>query len=80
MGSEWRMTRHALERAEEFGATTADVIAIIENPEVSYTNQNYTPMRAVSVAGDLAVVTAPESHTVVTVLRRTYEHWEHRVA
>lgn len=65
----WFLTRHALDRITEMGLTRADVIAVLDQPEVTWTGTITGDERTVHVAGNLAVVTRDD--VVVTVLWHT---------
>ena len=64
----WRLTRHAEARAAERGFDDAELLAALERPEVSYTQTN---QRQVRRQGRVAVVVAPVTRVVVTVLFRS---------
>lgn len=48
----WFLSRHALQRCREMGLTRLDVVAVLDEPEVSYPAGDE---RTMSIRGDLAV-------------------------
>lgn len=64
----WRLTRHAEARAAERGFNDAELLAALERPEVSYTQRN---QRQVRRQGRVAVVVAPVTRVIVTVMFRS---------
>jgi len=64
----WRLTRHAKARAAKRGFDDAELLAALERPEVSYTQTN---QRQVRQRGRVAVVVAPMTRVVVTVMFRS---------
>ena len=69
---------HARRRANELGFSTSDLVQCVVDPEQSYCGHPaYGPDRRVYQRGDLAVVVHEPSRTVVTLLLRRLDRWEH---
>ena len=67
----WVITRHARKRAQERGFTRHDVLAVIDQPELTYPQNTYGPFREIRVRGPIAVVLA--GNHVITVLHHRWE-------
>lgn len=67
----YTLTTHTWKRVQQMGLTRADVLSIIEDPEIDY----YSKDRRVACKGEYAVVYNPETHAVVTVLYRTFDEY-----
>jgi hypothetical protein len=52
-----------------------DVLLAVADPEVTYNAYDYGPGRFVNQRGHLAVVVAPSTRTVITVLLRSDDDW-----
>lgn len=68
----WFLSRHALERMYQMALERGHVIAVLNEPEISW--PSYLGRR-VAVSGDVAVVFDPASRAVVTVLWHVDEDW-----
>lgn len=71
----WRLSSHARTTTRDRAVPIADVLTVIADPEVTYTAYDYGPGRHVYQRGDLAVVVAPDTQEVITVLWRRQEQW-----
>lgn len=71
----WVFTHHMRVRATQRNIDLAQIEGAITNPEITYAQPNYGPDRAIYQRGDLAVVVAPTTRTVITVLFHTPDNW-----
>ncbi len=67
---QWRFSRHALHRASEMDVTEADVLLVLDDPEVVYPSQG----RWISQRGELAACWIDDF--VVSVLYRKRESYD----
>lgn len=76
---QYQITNHARSRAQELGFTINEVLLAAADPEQSYVSSSarYDSGGYVHQRGDLAVVVNRESKTVITVLLRRKDQWEH---
>jgi hypothetical protein len=74
-GKDWVFTHHLRQRATERGITEAAITAVLNNPQVTYTQNLYGPERQVRQRGELAVVVNRATRTVITVLFHDDAHW-----
>ncbi len=72
---QWRLTAHCRETATRRGVTLEQVLAVVEKPEITYTQDDHGHGRQMRQRGRLAVVVAPETRTVITVLLRAPHQW-----
>jgi len=73
------MSRHAEERMVEFGLSPDVISAIATRPDVSHTNRSGESVRVCDAHPSWTVVVGADG-TVITVLRRTAERWEHEIS
>lgn len=71
----WRLSSHARQAARDRGVSVHDVLMVIAAPEITHTAWDYAHGRIVYKRGDLAVVGAPDTRTVITVLWSTDQPW-----
>jgi len=71
----WRLCLHARDVARARGVGAREVLEAIQQPEIVHTAFNYGPDRYVYKRRDLAVVVAPASKVVITVLWNTPTNW-----
>lgn len=75
LATQWRLTWHARQTAARRKVSLAEVLAVIDQPEVSYAQ----PQRGASIRicqrGSLAVVINVVERSVITVLLRSQSRW-----
>lgn len=73
----YTLTRHTWHRLQEMGLTRADVLQIIEDPEITYDTSSHgtTEPRKIAARGPYAVVYNTYTNAVVTVLHRTTDQY-----
>lgn len=67
----WFITMHALARMVEMGVERPEVVACLDEPEL--TRRCFPLPRRIATRGRIAVVFDPDRHTVVTVIWATQE-------
>ena len=72
-----RLTRHALSRMLELKVEPVDVLLCVARAEQSWQQLRNQRLQSVLQRGDIAVVMEPNTKTVITILLRTEEDWEH---
>lgn len=75
ISDDWTLCSHARARMTEFGLKVHDVEDVLFFYEQSYMNRDG---QAVRQKGDWAVYVNTVTKVVVTVLRRTYDRWDHQ--
>jgi len=70
------MSRHASQRAAEFGIGLDVVTDIASRPDIAHTNKLGETVCVCDAHPDWTVVVGHDD-VVVTILRRTHERWEH---
>lgn len=75
--TDWRLTRHARERAAELGFALIDLLEAAANPELTYGQPDRGPHQAMHLRGDVAVGVDTGSLTIITVVLRRDDRWEH---
>ena len=75
----WHLSQHAYLRAVELGYRTEEVLACAEAPATTYDSDDkrYGKGQKVHKRGDIAIVTNPRTHEVVTVLLPKTDQWTH---
>lgn len=72
------LSRHASYRAGELGFSLDDIYRCIDRPEQTYTCPvRYGPDRRMYQRGIVSVVLHETTRTVITVLLRTGDMWQH---
>ena len=71
----WRLSSHARQVSRARGVDVREVLEAIQSYERVYTSAHFGPDRCVYLYRDLAVVVAPGSKTVITVLWNNPESW-----
>jgi len=66
---------HATRRMREMGVSQAEVLKVLQNPDVDYPCVD-DPSRRIRQGGRLAICYAEGSGTIITVLWRRVEDWE----
>jgi hypothetical protein len=71
----WYLTHHLLLRAAERGISEAEILEVLDDPEVIYDQDYYAPNRQVRQRGRLGVVVDRSTGAVITVVFRTRQLW-----
>ncbi len=72
----WRVAAHARAAAIRRGFAMQDVLLAATAPELTYSQENYGPGRAMHHRGDLAVAVHSPTRTVITVLLSSAAEWD----
>jgi len=73
----WRLTAHARARAAELGFELIELLLAAAHPELSYAQPDRGPHQAMCVRGDVAVAVDLASLTIITVVLRRDDAWQH---
>jgi hypothetical protein len=79
-GSGWWFCGHARRRATERGITGAEMLAVLRDPQVTYTQNTYGPDRQILQRGELGLVVHPPTRTVITVIYRHPARWKEHLS
>lgn len=71
----WRVTEHARTAATRRGFAMQDLLLAAAAPELTYSQENYGPGRAIHRRGNIAVAVHAPTKTVITVLLNSAEKW-----
>jgi hypothetical protein len=71
------LTNHAQERMAEFGLTPADLEPVLTDYEQRYPQTGKYAGMMMHQRGEWAMAVDPETRSIITVLRRKIERWEH---
>lgn len=71
----WTLCPHARVAARSRGVLIREILEVIRNPELTHTAFDRGPGRYVYKFRDLAVVVAPATKTVITVLWNNHGEW-----
>lgn len=74
---EYTLTRHAISRMLEFGVTRQGVEELLKHFECRYNQSDRGPDVFVYQLGEWACVADDRDKTVITILRRQVQRWEH---
>lgn len=72
----WRPTKHAVAKMTARDVAWAEVMEVLQRPEVVYRDTRRSPRQQVMQRGDLAVVVDPADGAVITVLLRSDQQWD----
>ncbi len=72
----WRVTGHARAAATRRGFAMQDVLLAAAAPELTYSQENYGPGRAIHRRANIAVAVHAPTKTVITVLLNSAEEWD----
>jgi hypothetical protein len=73
--TEWTFTKHALGRALDRLVKPEEIRACLENPELVYAQGGQYKGRSIRQAGRVALVVAPDSKTVLSVVFKQPADW-----
>lgn len=77
VSSGWRVSDHARRRAAELGVDLLEVVRVATHPSQSYAQPNRGPGYGVRQGPAFALGVHEPTRTVLSVLRRDVERWEH---
>ncbi len=72
----WRVAGHARAAAARRGFAMQEVLLAAAAPELTFSQENYGPGRAILRRGTIAVVVHAPMRTVITVLLNSAEAWD----
>lgn len=72
-----RLSEHAKKRMREFGLTPYQVVRMVHSAEVLHEHWRNGRVNVRAFVGDFCIVFDPNSGTIVTILRRLQNRWEH---
>ncbi len=72
----WRVAGHARTATTRRGFAMQDVLLAAVAPDLTYTQENYGPGRAIHRRGNIAVAVHEPTRTVITVLLNSAEEWD----
>ena len=77
---DWHLTHHLLARAAERGISENEIHAVLDDPQVTYSQNTYGLGRQIRQRGNLGVVVDTRTLAVITVLFRSPETWLRQLA
>ncbi len=72
----WRVAGHAWAAASRRGFEMQDVLLAAAAPELTYSQEDHGPGRAIHRRGNIAVAVHTPTRTVITVLLNSAEEWD----
>jgi hypothetical protein len=71
----WYLTHHLRTRAIERGISENEILDVLDEPEVTYSQSAYGLERQVHQRGRLSVVVDARTRAAITVMFRSHETW-----
>lgn len=71
----WHLTYHARKRAAERGIADTELLKALNQPDVTYEQNDYGPNRQMRQRGGIGVVVDQSTGAIITALFRSQDYW-----